>query len=29
VDHYFSQCRRCWMAECAYRRAPVQVTVRR
>jgi len=29
VDHYFSQCRRCWMAQCAYRRAPAQVTVRR
>jgi hypothetical protein len=22
VDHYFTQCRRCWMRECAYRRAP-------
>ncbi len=22
VDHYFTQCRRCWMADCAYRRAP-------
>jgi hypothetical protein len=21
VDHYFTQCRRCWMPECAYRRA--------
>jgi hypothetical protein len=29
VDHYFTQCRRCWMAECAYRRAPAAVTVRR
>ena len=29
VDHYFTQCRRCWMAECAYRRAPSPVTVRR
>ena len=22
VDHYFTQCRRCWMPDCAYRRAP-------
>ncbi|MEK7372722.1 MAG: vitamin B12 dependent-methionine synthase activation domain-containing protein, partial [candidate division NC10 bacterium] len=22
VDHYFTQCRRCWMADCAFRRAP-------
>jgi hypothetical protein len=22
VDHYFTQCRRCWMHDCAYRRAP-------
>ena len=29
VDHYFTQCRRCWMADCAYRRAPAAVTVRR
>jgi hypothetical protein len=29
VDHYFSQCRRCWMAGCAYRRAPAELTVRR
>ena len=29
VDHYFTQCRRCWMRECAYRRAPAPVTVRR
>ena len=29
VDHYFTQCRRCWMRECAYRRAPALVTVRR
>ena len=28
VDHYFTQCRRCWMRECAYRRAPATVTVR-
>jgi hypothetical protein len=29
VDHYFSQCARCWMRDCAYRRAPVRATVRR
>jgi len=29
VDHYFTQCRRCWMRECAYRRAPASVTVHR
>jgi hypothetical protein len=29
VDHYFSQCARCWMADCAYRRAPARRTVRR
>jgi hypothetical protein len=23
VDHYFTQCARCWMRDCAYRRAPV------
>lgn len=28
VDHYFTQCRRCWMRECAYRRAPAPATVR-
>ncbi|MGH7375414.1 MAG: hypothetical protein ACREJY_14425 [Candidatus Rokuibacteriota bacterium] len=27
VDHYFTQCRRCWMRECAYRRAPAAATV--
>jgi hypothetical protein len=28
VDHYFSQCARCWMRSCAYRRVPAQrVTV--
>lgn len=27
VDHYFSQCARCWMRECAYRRTPVRQTV--
>jgi cobalamin-dependent methionine synthase I len=29
VDHYFTQCRRCWMSDCAYRRAPAAVTVHR
>ena len=29
VDHYFTQCRRCWMRDCAYRRAPAVATVRR
>jgi hypothetical protein len=29
VDHYFSQCARCWMPDCAYRRAPVRRTVHR
>jgi hypothetical protein len=29
VDHYFTQCRRCWMPGCAYRRTPAPVTVRR
>lgn len=29
VDHYFTQCRRCWMKECAYRRAPAERTVHR
>jgi hypothetical protein len=28
VDHYFTQCRRCWMRDCAYRRAPATTTVR-
>ena len=28
VDHYFTQCRRCWMRDCAYRRAPATATVR-
>jgi hypothetical protein len=27
VDHYFSQCARCWMRDCAYRRAPAPHTV--
>ena len=25
VDHYFTQCRRCWMRDCAYRRAPAEL----
>lgn len=29
VDHYFSQCARCWMAACAYRRVPARRPVRR
>ena len=29
VDHYFTQCRRCWMRDCAYRRAPALTTVKR
>jgi len=29
VDHYFTQCARCWMRGCAYRRAPARVTVHR
>jgi hypothetical protein len=29
VDHYFSQCARCWMAGCDYRRAPARRTVHR
>ena len=29
VDHYFTQCRRCWMRDCAYRRGPAEHTVRR
>ena len=28
VDHYFSQCARCWMRDCAYRRTPARQTVR-
>jgi len=27
VDHYFSQCARCWMPDCAYRRKPARTTV--
>ena len=26
VDHYFTQCRRCWMADCAFRRVPADRT---
>ncbi|MFQ5521660.1 MAG: vitamin B12 dependent-methionine synthase activation domain-containing protein, partial [Candidatus Methylomirabilia bacterium] len=29
VDHYFTQCRRCWARDCAFRRAPAHRTVRR
>jgi hypothetical protein len=29
VDHYFSQCARCWMRDCAYRRAPPRASIRR
>ncbi|HET8577810.1 MAG TPA: vitamin B12 dependent-methionine synthase activation domain-containing protein [Methylomirabilota bacterium] len=29
VDHYFVQCRRCWMRDCAYRRVPAAATVHR
>ncbi|MEX2147685.1 MAG: hypothetical protein WED01_11805 [Candidatus Rokuibacteriota bacterium] len=29
VDDYFSQCARCWMGDCAYRRTPALRTVRR
>jgi hypothetical protein len=29
VDHYFTQCRRCWMRDCSYRRAPAAATVHR
>jgi hypothetical protein len=29
VDHYFTQCRRCWMPDCAYRRAPAVASVHR
>jgi len=27
VDHYFNQCARCWMRDCAYRRVPARATV--
>jgi hypothetical protein len=29
VDHYFVQCRRCWVTGCAWRRAPAVATVHR
>ena len=29
VDHSFTQCRRCWMGDCAYRRAPAMATLHR
>jgi hypothetical protein len=29
VDHYFTQCRRCWMRDCAFRRVPAATTVKR
>ena len=29
LDHYFSQCARCWMRECAYRRTPARASVHR
>jgi len=29
VDHYFNQCARCWMRDCAYRRTPARRTVHR
>jgi hypothetical protein len=29
VDDYFSQCARCWMRDCAYRRTSARATVRR
>ena len=29
VDHYFTQCRRCWMRDCGYRRMPAEHTVHR
>ena len=28
VDHYFSQCARCWMRDCAYRRAPARRSIK-
>jgi len=27
VDHYFTQCRRCWMPDCSYRRAPARTSI--
>ena len=29
VDHYFSQCARCWMRDCTYRRTPARGRVHR
>lgn len=29
LDHYFSQCARCWMRDCAYRRVPARRSVHR
>jgi hypothetical protein len=29
TDHYFSQCARCWMRDCSYRRVPARRTVHR
>ena len=29
VDHYFSQCARCWLRDCAYRRTPARRSVHR
>jgi hypothetical protein len=29
VDDYFSQCARCWMRDCAYRRVPLARSIRR
>ena len=29
VDDYFSQCARCWMRDCAYRRVPLRAAVHR
>jgi hypothetical protein len=29
VDDYFSQCARCWMRDCAYRRTPLTRSIRR
>ena len=29
VDHYFSQCARCWMRDCAYRRTPARASIHR
>ena len=29
VDDYFSQCARCWMRDCSYRRVPARLTVHR